>query len=288
MFYYNYFDFIIESNIQLTNFEARNCPHSISQTPIKINYQHCDPLTVHKNNYDAYISYEDVVFHIPKEGGIINILSNDLECFQEVLRNKPFSIVCFLQGRTVLHASSIETDRGIYAFCGPTGMGKTTISLLLAKKYPLFSDDQLCIEKSIDGKLMCYSPDNVQKITHSTLKYLQLDEKSKYLHPVYKKYMYHSPNFTSNVQNALNAIFILKRMGEDANIFIKKITDNSHKTAQIINNTLARKQLLSMGYAKSDIVKSLLNVDMFYLYYPSFFEKNIDFINEFEMITRSI
>lgn len=288
MFSYSYFDFILESNVELTNFNRVFDNSCVKQDKIYINYIYGTPKDYEKNSVDAYISYEDVIFHIPNNQYVINIISESKLAFQEVLRNKPFGVLCYLLNRTVLHASSIEHRGEIYAFCGPKGMGKTTLSFLLSQKYRLFSDDQLCIRNQADDLFLCYSPDNIQKLTSATLKLFGLPEKCESLHPVYNKFMYYSPNISSKNGCPLKAIFILRREEHNLPIYVEKINNHSHKIAQILNNTLGKDQLLRMGYATSDIVNNLAKTDMYYLHYSNFscdidkhlkeLEKTIDLI----------
>ncbi len=54
-----------------------------------------------------------------------------------------------LQGLDVVHASAITLDRGVVAFVGPSGAGKTTVAArLLARGAGLVTDDALALEVS--------------------------------------------------------------------------------------------------------------------------------------------
>jgi hypothetical protein len=60
-------------------------------------------------------------------------------------------LAAVLQGLDVVHASAVAWDRGVVAFVGPSGAGKTTLATrLVARGASLITDDALALEKTGD------------------------------------------------------------------------------------------------------------------------------------------
>jgi len=71
---------------------------------------------------------------------------------EESLRDTYFRSVVPLAlqalGTEVLHASAVQTDVGVVAFCAESRMGKSTLGYLLAERgYPLWSDDTVAFRE---------------------------------------------------------------------------------------------------------------------------------------------
>jgi hypothetical protein len=50
-------------------------------------------------------------------------------------------------GYEMLHASAVRTERGVVAFCGESGAGKSTIAVGLSQRgYPIWADDALLLD----------------------------------------------------------------------------------------------------------------------------------------------
>jgi len=64
-----------------------------------------------------------------------------------LLAGAALAMVATLAGKVVLHASAVSTKRGIVAFAGPSGQGKSTVAALAALAgAPLFADDVLAVD----------------------------------------------------------------------------------------------------------------------------------------------
>jgi hypothetical protein len=58
-------------------------------------------------------------------------------------------IVQQARGYQVMHASAIRTTRGVVAFCGVSGIGKSTTALAFGRRgYPVWGDDAVCFDTS--------------------------------------------------------------------------------------------------------------------------------------------
>jgi len=64
-----------------------------------------------------------------------------------LLAGAALAMVATLADKVVLHASAISTSRGVVAFAGPSGQGKSTVATLAALAgAPLFADDVLAVD----------------------------------------------------------------------------------------------------------------------------------------------
>ena len=69
------------------------------------------------------------------------------DTLQHLLLDQVIPLVINLRGGEALHASAILTPRGVVAFAGPAGSGKSTIAASLFKMgYPFVSDDCLTLQ----------------------------------------------------------------------------------------------------------------------------------------------
>jgi hypothetical protein len=70
------------------------------------------------------------------------------DTLQHLLLDQVIPLVINLRGGEALHASAILTPRGVVAFAGPAGSGKSTITASLLKMgYPFVSDDCLTLQE---------------------------------------------------------------------------------------------------------------------------------------------
>jgi hypothetical protein len=74
------------------------------------------------------------------------------DTIQHLLLDQVIPLVVNLRGGEALHASAILTPRGVVAFAGPAGSGKSTITASLLKMgYPFVSDDCLTLQEKDRG-----------------------------------------------------------------------------------------------------------------------------------------
>jgi hypothetical protein len=66
---------------------------------------------------------------------------------KDLYRRHILPVVMQANGSEVIHASAVATDRGILAFCGDCGSGKSTVAYALGRRgFPLFADDAVIVE----------------------------------------------------------------------------------------------------------------------------------------------
>ena len=79
------------------------------------------------------------------------------ETMRHLLLNQVIPITLSQLGKLVLHASACATPRGVMAFMGTTGMGKSTLAASFGLQgFPILTDDCLLVEKH-DDKIACVS-----------------------------------------------------------------------------------------------------------------------------------
>lgn len=84
----------------------------------------------------------------PGEGG--------MPSWQRLLVAQVLPFTAVLQGLDVLHASGVVIDGGAFAFIGPSGAGKTSVAMVLARRGAGFlADDVIAVERR-DGELVCH------------------------------------------------------------------------------------------------------------------------------------
>src|SRR5262249_41842022 len=77
----------------------------------------------------------------------------------EAFRRSALPFVLHALGREVLHASAVVTRRGVVAFCGASGSGKSTTAYALARAgFPQWADDALVLDIGAGGGLALPSP----------------------------------------------------------------------------------------------------------------------------------
>jgi hypothetical protein len=74
-----------------------------------------------------------------------------LQTLRHLLLNQVIPVVLSHLGKLVLHASACGTPRGVIAFMGQTGMGKSTLAASFGLQgYPVLTDDCLLVEEQGD------------------------------------------------------------------------------------------------------------------------------------------
>ncbi len=71
---------------------------------------------------------------------------------EHLLAGPVLGLALQLQGRVILHASAVVTGQGAVAFCGPHGIGKSTLAAAFTRAgYPMLTDDMLPLTWGPEG-----------------------------------------------------------------------------------------------------------------------------------------
>jgi len=98
-----------------------------------------------------WIDVSDVaMFHYSAATGqVMAVTRNAIEevRVQAIYRRVVLPFLLQALGYEMLHASAVRTERGVVAFCGDSGAGKSTIATGLRRRgYPVWADDALLLE----------------------------------------------------------------------------------------------------------------------------------------------
>jgi hypothetical protein len=86
-----------------------------------------------------------------------------------------FGFLLHQRGRTVLHASAVAVDGKAVLFCGPSGIGKSTLAAALCSRgYPLISDDVCAISFDAAGTPFLNADARQLKLTPEAIQALGL------------------------------------------------------------------------------------------------------------------
>ncbi|MFT6809773.1 MAG: hypothetical protein ACJA01_003011 [Saprospiraceae bacterium] len=90
------------------------------------------------------------------------------------------SAIIHFQGLFLLHSSGVSKGNGLILFCGPSGIGKSTIAAhLKTKGYPLFTDDKCLLIPSGNGKWTALPGLNIMRLWQNSIDAL---DTSTFLH----------------------------------------------------------------------------------------------------------
>jgi len=148
---------------------------------------------------------------------VVSIDAHTISCYPQedipwptvrhLLLNQVIPIVLAHLGKTVLHASACAMPRGVVAFMGASGTGKSTLSASLGLRgYPVVTDDCLLIEEH-DGVIMSYTsypgsrlwPESVAALLAEDPQLQPLAYYTDKRRLVYKQSPLSSPNLLSSV-----------------------------------------------------------------------------------------
>jgi hypothetical protein len=118
---------------------------------------------------DHRFLYGSAAFHVSADAGTVRCSMEHPEdaSWQRQLLDTILFSVSFARGFELLHASAVESDRGVVAFIAPSGGGKTTIAAELGRRgYRIFSDDVLAIGRCGED-VMCHPGPAVMSISSS-------------------------------------------------------------------------------------------------------------------------
>lgn len=137
--------------LQLTVTRATALPAVADGADVWYNREGTPVVYGYTRDGDRWISLPDIAaFKIPPPGGTVRAvaLSGASDGLVEYLFHKRvLPLALQATGAEVLHASGVATPAGAVAFCGASGVGKSTLAYALARRgYPALADDALAVE----------------------------------------------------------------------------------------------------------------------------------------------
>ena len=261
---YNCYKFVLESNIPLsflTEGKGSDCIIELSC----YNEKKFDNEKIYctKNNKDYIIESPLTSYIIDVENNRIKAYYKNKNELESTLYNLPFSILAQNCNDILLHASSIEYNKKIIAFCADKGVGKTTFVSHLAKYTNIFSDDTLYLTR-INNIISCFTNGMPLKMNYSTFKSLSCEDE---IFVTAKESLQEKKFIESRCLNFdfgnifgifnLKCIFFLRRCRNICGIEVKNIDNVLQKKSLLLNN------VVGISHLSPEHVKNILNSSLF-------------------------
>jgi hypothetical protein len=177
----------------------------------------------------SFISVEDVASFEIRAGRQIRVwpvegaMQKDIEIF---LLGPAWAILCHQRGLLPLHASAIVTGKGITAFAGHSGTGKsTTAALLNSLGYELIADDILPVsfnQNSIPGAWPYLRRLKLHRDPITQFAFTATEVVSETLDK--EKYFVHAQGAGDDKWRVLERLYLLEKDVADSNVPIQQIT----------------------------------------------------------------
>ncbi|GLK71377.1 hypothetical protein KHC23_11385 [Ancylobacter dichloromethanicus] len=133
--------------------------------------------------------------------------------------------ICHQHGLLPLHGSCVEMDGGAVAFCGHSGVGKSTLALNFARRGRRVLSDDVCVIESVDQVLVRPSFPRL-KLWRDTIEDAALSteglERNRRGQEKYH-YLVHEAGFREPLP--LRAIFLLRAAGPGESTGIERLSD---------------------------------------------------------------
>lgn len=135
--------------------------------------------------------------------------NSDDELFHVFLHGVVLASCAYFNKRLLLHASAIEFDDTVLAFCGDSGSGKSTTAAVFEDAgYPMISDDVLSIGNSDNGSPTCYLGPAISKLDETST---ELANRKKDGSPyLIDKYHFYDRNWSKKSIHPLSTIFSIE------------------------------------------------------------------------------
>lgn len=253
------------------------------------NYKHnvnvnIDPMIFHKRNSSSFLRMMHRRFYRLDPRTTLQCIAESF--FSQTI--EPILYRAFLDaGWVLLHAAGLEKNGHSVLIFGPQNIGKTTLSVKLAKRGWNMLGDDMCLVNSLGQVLSHPKPlkiENEHLTTHRELyNKIKLGDSfvSDKLSPIYRELVKRKGHFEFKVSpldvgiNLANegklykAIFLQRSfdIDNDKNLFVKKISENTairlteqHVAAEIDVNKIRDKEIRCMFalHSKKAIATSLL------------------------------
>lgn len=283
-----FYKFNLISNFLLTNENKININNE-KNIKLIINLSNIakkEKISINDNNDGEFIIESPIASYSIKNN-LICAKSDSIDKIINTIYNLPSSIIALNNNDILLHASSVEFNGQIYAFCGEKGTGKSTFISYITKKYNFFSDDAIYLESFCDEEIRCYSPNGFIKICTDVIEKHNVSffSEHKKICNYNNKVVYEKISKCNNDSfYYLKKIFILKRKKIDS-FYIRKVTTEYEKNMLLLDNIVGSKYIpknLILKMIKSDIYQNIYkSIDFYYLVIKDdleFLSKNYELI----------
>lgn len=234
------------SNIDV-NIINGTCPKTIEDIKVS-NYYY----TV--SNNEAMFSPDDCGKYYISNGNtiIIEPIENpNYEHLKAYLLSRSFAILLFQRNKVALHGSAILFDDKVYAFCGRSGAGKSSLSAALTiEGYKMLSDDLSVLEFDNNNKPLVHSGFAQHKLCADTMEYFNIssDSLTKVDHHV-NKFGIPTDNYFINESYPLSIIIeiTVDYKNENNNVVTINELTGQEKLQAIFRNTFKPEMMTDIG-----------------------------------------
>lgn len=278
MYYYTAYGLNINSSIPLIGQQSKGTGLNVKIIKGKLNklfLDNCTEFKISENlklikRFDSEsLFWQNIeICRIINENKIVINSSSSLkeDFIRIILLDIAIPLLLTKKKMLMLHANVVNLKGNGVAFLGPSGVGKSTTSILLDQKgYKLISDDISCIRINKKKDPTVFSGFSTIKLGAEIIKILGKNpEEMPKIHHNLNKYLYDNTEF-QNKSIPLKSIYILKRSN---NTYIQDISPQS-AMIELINNTLLGKVFSSIesfdnlnhcAYIVNNVNVKILNV----------------------------
>jgi hypothetical protein len=141
---------------------------------------------------------------------------------QDLFQRHILPLVMQANGIEAIHASAVMSNRGAFGFCGPGGVGKSTIAYALSRRgYPQYADDVLVLEPA-RGRVDALSLPFLPRLRAPTAQFFGND--------LYRHLAFELPSHSTRAP--VTALFVLERTDDrSADIEIERCSGAEALTA---------------------------------------------------------
>ena len=166
---YRFFDLVVASNVDLGGTQVVagvvDCVFILHDAPMlepdgchwSVTYETPSPwLSIGDDDASRLIRIHEMAeFRVARDGSQVDcypLIHLPRESLSHLLVDQVLPLVLAGQGKTVLHASAVLTARGVVAFIGETGVGKSTLAASFSVSgLPVLTDDCLLVDEVDDA-----------------------------------------------------------------------------------------------------------------------------------------
>lgn len=234
----------------------------------KVSYYHIN-LSIH-GYYDIYYNKKIIYAYITSKKSLIS-----------TILNIPFSVYLLLEGKILLHCSSIIYEDKVYCFCGKKGVGKSTVLINLIEQYKYYSDDTLALNYE-NNNIYCYNSTKYIKVKEYNNIENNIIKKDVTLTDAQGKYLVRIDVCYNNIKALIGKVILLDR-DERNNIKYSKVEN------VLLKNIMISSSIVGFNYMNEYLINRIQGNTTFInllerneIYRFSLYENNI--INDTNVI----
>jgi hypothetical protein len=206
------------------------------------------------------------------KGILVDILDGSKESDAALFVLTMFGVLLHQRGDLILHGSAIAIDGAAMIFCGPSGVGKSTLAAsLMNRGHRVVSDDLSRIGFDANGRPVVFPDGRMLKLWTDSLEYLSLsDSRDEAVRSGVPKFFVHMDELNPNEALQVGAIYILGEAAESSGTRVIK-PDLIRSVALVRDNAYSTPLLGEMNMEERyfrNTVRLLNHVDVFCLVRP--------------------